>query len=115
MHKPCLPFDNHIVSCGLSIGSRLTIPCADHVSKRVLPKSSKYVAGITSDRSIDESGIDLLAVLVPEAHRSELPRDEILNQYVRAFHKLSDNLQSFGCLKVHRDGPLISIHSEEVC
>lgn len=93
VHEPRLSLNNDIVTCSFRVG-----PC--------LP--------VASNARVNESRVDLLAVLPAEAHCRKLSRNVILNQDIRLRNKLVQDRKTLWLLEVHSDGPLVAIDRQKV-
>jgi hypothetical protein len=68
----------------------------------------------TCDGRIDQSFVDLLAVLPTQAQACKLSRHEVFNQYVRSFDQLPNDLEALRGLEVDSNRTLVPVDSEEI-
>ena len=93
MHEPRLALDDHVVSRGLAERSRLPIACHTRV---------------------DETRIDLTAVIPPQAQLCELARDEVLYQHVGLGDEFLYDRKAIGVLEVDRKRPLVAVRAKKI-
>ena len=88
-HQPGLALDHQVVAGALGLGARSVV---------------------ARNGAVDQAGLERLELLIAQAQLLGAAGLEVVQHHIALRQQVVDDLQAFGALQIHGDGPLVAVH-----